>query len=232
MALAGCCAHVEQEGDDLLFTGIDERQKGALAYALGASDDYSHIKQLFSGDPTLAAAIELAGGLRIMRQPLFETVVSFIISQNNNIPRICGIVSRLCENYGERVPGGYAFPTAERLASLTEQDLAPLRSGFRARYILDASRRFALGELDPALIASLPLEEAAHKLMTITGVGPKVAACSLLFGAHRLDAFPIDVWIKRAMAHYYPSGLPEQFLPYAGIAQQYIFVYARTQHIE
>lgn len=228
IVLCGIPAFVSQSGDRLAISAAGEGSAEIIARALGAFDDYSSIRALFAGDTTLSAAMQAGGGLRIMHQPLFETLISFIISQNNNIPRISGIISRLCEAFGDPVGGEFCFPPAERLAGLSEGELAPLRCGFRARYILDAAARFSRGEIDEAFLRSAPLEQAAASLMKIVGVGPKVAACTLLFGAGRFDAFPEDVWIKRAMAYFYKGGLPAEFAPYAGIAQQYIFVYARS----
>ena len=151
-----------------------------------------------------------------------------LISQNNNIPRIKGIVSRLCEHFGEKIPGGFAFPAPEVLANCTVEDLAPLRSGFRAKYILNAAQKVAQGIIILDAMKTMPLEEVRQQLMTIQGVGPKVAECAALYGLHRLEAFPMDVWMKRAMAILFPNKTAADFGRYAGIAQQYIFHYART----
>ena len=191
--------------------------------------DYDALHGIFRKDATLARCVDYARGIRVLRQPFFETLVSFIISQNNNIPRIKGIIKRLCENFG--VPCGgtqFAFPSPEKLASLTPDDLACLRSGYRAPAIIDAAKRVASRELDAAHLRAAPFEEARKKLLKTYGVGPKIADCVLLFGLGRFEAFPIDVWMRRAMAELFPDGLPESAAPYAGIAQQYIFHYART----
>ena len=180
-------------------------------------------------DKIMPAAMEYGSGIRILRQESWETVCSFIISQNNNIPRIKGIVERLCECFGEKISDtAYSFPTAEVIAKLTVEDLAPLRAGFRAKYILDAAKKVSSGEIDLSKIEKMSLEEADKLLRTICGVGPKVSACILLFGFHKIDAFPIDVWINRALDYYYNDGFPERFKKYGGIAQQYIFHYIRT----
>lgn len=186
--------------------------------------DYSELKRIFSEDETLSKACTFAGGIRLLKQDKWEALCSFIISQNNNIPRIKGIISRLCE-----VSGG--FPKPEQLANLSVEDLSYLRSGFRAKYILDASRKIASGEIDLDQISTVPLDEARKSLQTIIGVGPKVAECAILYGMYRVEAFPIDVWIKRVMAEYYPNGLPNFLLPYAGIAQQFLFHYIRNLQI-
>ncbi|MEG0115423.1 MAG: DNA-3-methyladenine glycosylase 2 family protein, partial [Hydrogenoanaerobacterium sp.] len=106
-------------------------------------------------------------------------------------------------------------------------ELAPLRSGFRAKYIIDAANKVASGEVNLDDVAKQPLEEARKTLQTIIGVGPKVAECALLYGFGRMECFPLDVWMKRAMKELFPAGLPQCANEYAGIAQQYIFNYAR-----
>lgn len=219
---------LKTEGEKLLISGCGPADyEGWLAGYLGLNQDYDAYKRLLSQDEVLRAAIGFAPGIRVMHQDFWETLCSFIISQNNNIPRIMGIIDRLCEGFGDDCGGYYAFPSAERLASLDPQDLSGLRSGFRAAYIIDAARRVASGEIDEAFIKSAPLDESRAMLMRIKGVGPKVADCALLFGAGRLDAFPVDVWIRRAMERLFPAGLPDFAAPIAGIAQQYIFHYAR-----
>ncbi len=191
--------------------------------------DYVALKEeLGHKHPVLCEAARFAPGIHILRQEPFEALISFIISQNNNIKRIEGIVDRLCEAFGDKAQGGgYSFPTAERLASLSEEDLAPLRAGFRNRYILDAARKVAAGEVDLEKCRTLPFEDAKTLLMTIVGVGEKVADCVLLYGLHRTEAFPMDVWMKRAMSTLFPDVKPEFFGEYAGVAQQYIFHYSR-----
>lgn len=188
--------------------------------------DYSELKRCFSEDETLSKACEFAGGIRLLRQDSWECLISFIISQNNNIPRIKGIIDRLCGNYGGD------FPTAEQLARETPDSLAYLRSGFRAKYLCDGAYRVDSGETDLAAIAAAPIDEARAALKAIKGVGPKVAECVLLFGMHRVEAFPIDVWIKRVLADYYPNGFPEFARDNAGIAQQYLFHYIRNLNKE
>ena len=210
--------------------------------------DYAAIQKQLSQDPVLEQACRNAPGIRILKQDGWEALCTFIISQNNNIQRIGGIVGRLCDTFGDPIAGGggiRSFPGPERLAVLQREELAPLRVGFRDRYILDAARKTALPPVCPPesegesagrnfqpvsleTVKTAPLKEAKAMLMTILGVGTKVADCALLFGFGRLECVPQDVWIKRVMAKWYPQGLPEFALPYAGIAQQYLFHYART----
>ncbi len=195
--------------------------------------NYGEIIASLSGDEVLKTASSFAGGIRILRQEPWEALCSFIISQNNNIPRIKGIVERLCDNFGERINENFCtFPTAERIAALSLEDLAVLRSGFRAKYILDAAKKVSSGEIDLETLKTASLDEARAELMKIYGVGAKVADCTLLFGLSHIDAFPKDVWIKKAMEKLFGGILPECASPYAGIAQQYIFHYARMTRLE
>ncbi len=193
--------------------------------------DYNEIITQLSANETLKKACEYSFGIRILNQEPFETLCSFIISQNNNIKRIKGIITRLCENFGEERDGYYTFPTAENLASLTLDDLAVLRSGFRAKYLLDAAQKVVSGEVKLYGLKDMSLDDARNELMKIKGVGPKVADCCLLFSHRHTEAFPKDVWIKRAMDILFNGELPECAKKYAGIAQQYIFFYARDTKI-
>ncbi|MBQ9959206.1 MAG: DNA-3-methyladenine glycosylase 2 family protein [Oscillospiraceae bacterium] len=226
----GCCLQLWQRGDTVTVRcdapSEDMRWLGSyFALTDCCSDALAALRQ----NETLAEMLRLCGGIRIMRQPFWEVLCSFIISQNNNIPRISAIVERLCTLFGEQKNGCFAFPAPERVAQLSAEDLAPLRCGYRAPYIIDAAQKLASGEITEETVRSLPTDEARKELLKIKGVGPKVADCVLLFGAGHTDAFPQDVWIKRAMAQYFPDGLPVCAAPYAGLAQQYIFHYARTQ---
>lgn len=191
--------------------------------------DYEKIRtQISEIHPILKEASQYAPGIRILRQEPFEALCTFIISQNNNIKRIKGIVKRLCESFGDKIGEDlYAFPTAEKLASLDVKDLEPLRAGFRNRYIIDGAQKVVSGEVQLEKCRTLPYEDARDELMKIVGVGQKVADCTLLFGLHRVESFPLDVWMKRAMAVLFPTLTPQDFGPYAGIAQQYIFHYSR-----
>ena len=191
--------------------------------------DYGKIRGDISKlHPVLKDAARYAPGIRILRQEPYEALCTFIISQNNNIKRIKGIVARLCESFGDELQEGvYTFPTAERLAGLTPDDLAPLRAGFRNRYIIDSAKKVASHEVDLELCKTADYEAARAELMKIIGVGVKVADCTLLFGMHRVEAFPVDVWMKRAMEKLFPDMTANDFGEYAGIAQQYIFHYSR-----
>ena len=183
--------------------------------------------EIISLDSRLKCAVDSIDGIRILNQDPWEALCSFIISQNNNIPRIKIIVSRLCEHFGDEIQGGYTFPSADKIAKLSVDDLAPLRSGFRAKYIIDAAKKVSSGEVNLEKMRTAPIDECRKELMTIKGVGPKVAECTLLYGLHRLEAFPIDVWMKKALSTLFNGISPENLGRYAGIAQQYIFHYSR-----
>ena len=219
---------VRANGTGIFIEGVGEAEADLISGYFDLDRDYSAIASRLCCDPALAAAVAFAPGIRILRQEPWEALCSFIISQNNNIPRIKGIVSRLCTQFGEQIGDAlYAFPSVERIAALTEDDLAPLRSGFRAAYIIDGARRVASGEIPLDALSTMPLDEARSALMKIKGVGPKVADCALLFGSGRFDAFPVDVWVRRVLARFYPDGFPQHLACYGGLAQQYLFHYAR-----
>ena len=222
---------VRQCSDGVILEAADMRE---IEFWLGYFDsdtDYGRIIERFSADRTLKAAAEENPGIRILRQEPFETLISFIISQNNNIPRIKGIIGRLCECFGDTITAGYGtfrtFPTAKTLAALSPEDLAPLRAGFRVRYILDAANKVNSGAVGLDRIYGMSCDEGREYLKTITGVGDKVADCVLLFAYHKTDAFPSDVWIKRITAEYYADGLPACTDGCRGIAQQYLYEYFR-----
>ena len=193
--------------------------------------DYGKVIENLSTDSILKSACDYGSGIRILRQEPWEALCSFIISQNNNIPRIKGIIERLCENFGEKIGNAFSFPDAKKVSMLTVEDLAILKCGFRARYILDAAKKVANNQIDFEALKCADTDTARSALMTITGVGPKVADCTLLFGLYRIDAFPKDVWIKRAMEVLFPGGLPECARDCPGIVQQYIFYYSRSGNL-
>ena len=221
-----------QCGDELTVEGASEAEcADRLRCYLSLDEPYGKYKKILGSDEVLKKAITYAPGIRVMKQPFWETLCSFIISQNNNITRISRIVEKLCKQFGEDLGGYYDFPAPEALAKLAVDDLKCLNCGYRDSYIIDAAQRVSRGEIDKSFLRTAPLDEARKMIQTIKGVGPKVADCTLLFGAHRLDAFPRDVWIKRAMAELFPNGLPESCAPLAGVAQQYIFHYVRSSGI-
>jgi len=182
--------------------------------------DYGAITRHVSINPHMERAAQFGAGIRILRQERWEALCSFIISQCNNIPRIKKIIETMCTLFGEEISDGrFAFPSAERIAGLNEGDLAPLRSGYRARYILKAAIATAAGATF----------ESKADLLRLEGVGEKVASCVALFGLHDLDAFPVDTWMKKAIANHFDKDFDASiFSPYAGLAQQYMFYFERS----
>ena len=231
--------------DRLEITGSDVADfENIWKHYLALDDDYVSIRAGIAEstadaagrpgapDPVMGEAMRCGSGIRILHQEPWETLCSFIVSQNNNIPRIKKIIAAMSEKYGEPLNAGgetyYAFPTAEALVDAGVGGLAELKTGFRAKYIYDAAYRTASGMLDFDEIRRADYGTAEKILCGIKGVGPKVAACTLLFGFGKTEAFPIDVWMKRVLAKYYPDGLDVGKLgKYAGIAQQYLFYYER-----
>ena len=241
-----------QDGDKLYIYGstVDEYE-GLWKSFLDIERDYAEIERdilLCRPSDALSRAVEYGRGIRILKQDSFECIISFIISQNNNIPRIKKIIEALSQKCGEPIAIGeemkkhlsgnslpYAFPSAEAIYELGESGLSALKVGFRAKYIFDAVSRIIDGThaLDEVAKAD-DTEQAIEMLCEVKGIGIKVASCALLFGFARLDAFPVDVWMKRVGEKYFPeekelSG--KLFGQYAGIAQQYLFYYERYTSI-
>ncbi len=217
-----------QEGSTVIIKGASREFFDSVLFDYFHLDyDYGAVAKVIEKDKLLAPTARFAPGIRILKQQPFETLISFIISQNNNIKRIKSIVKTLCEHFGEDMGGYFAFPTPERLADATVADLAVLRAGFRDKYILDAAKKVVSGEVNLEAIYDMSYDDSRAELIKILGVGVKVADCVLLYGYRKLDAFPLDVWMKRAMAVLYPDGLPDEYAPFGGIVQQYIFHYIR-----
>lgn len=205
--------------------------------------DYGAIKKTLSaGDEKMRTAIGTGAGIRILNQDNFETLISFIISQNNNIPRIKKCIDFLCQLYGEEL-GVFdglmrqGFPSPERLAHLTPQELAPLHLGYRDTYIIDAAKKVAEdGGEALSHLADMSYAEAFSYVSGIRGVGPKVANCVLLFAGQHFEAFPVDVWVKRVMTEIYgisdrkeiEAFAEKNFGDLSGFAQQYLFNYMRN----
>lgn len=190
--------------------------------------DYAEICNTLKQDKLLSPTVDEYYGIRILNQDSWEALCSFVISQQNNIKRIKGIINRLCRTYGDEVADGfYSFPSAEKLSNLTVADFENLGTGYRAKYLEKLAKDVAAGTIDLEKIKTLSLDDARKALLNIYGVGIKVANCALLFGFGFYDAFPVDVWMKRVM-EYYPNGLPKCFDGIGGIAQQYLFHWARN----
>lgn len=188
--------------------------------------NYTNIKEYLSKkSPVLKRAIKSAPELRILHQNSEEMILSFVLTSCNNIPRISKMINALSMTFGKQIIDNYyTFPSASSIALTTEDKLRKLGLGFRAPFILEIARRIDSGEFEIGKISNLDDNEAREYLMMLPGVGAKVADCVLLFGYHRLNVFPKDVHIKRVMEKYFPNETETVFSPYAGVAQQFLFL--------
>ncbi len=220
----------EEDGKITFFGTCKEEFEKIWAPYFDLDRDYEVLCEKYSADPVLSRAVAEYPGIRILRQEPWEALCSFIISQNNNIPRIKGIIERLCDLLGDDLgDGDKSFPSARKVLEAGIDGLAPLRAGFRAKYIIDAAQKVVDGTVDFEKIENSDIEEAAEELKKIKGVGDKVAACTLLYGFGKVDSLPVDVWVRRILAETYPDGLPECTEGTRGIAQQYLFHWRRMQ---
>ena len=236
--------NVTQDGTKLtLHNTTMEEFNSCWKIYFDLDNDYSKIKtNIVELDNRLKDAVEAKPGIRILKQDFFETLISFIISQNKQIPHIKQIVHTISERFGEEIKLSsgrivYAFPTVEQLSLVTEEQLRECKVGFRAPYIKCAVDMVASGEITEEGLLNMSVDEARAKLMTIKGVGEKVANCVLLFGLGFTDTFPVDVWMKRIMEYMYfddpqdkkiiEAFAMEKYGNLAGYAQQYLFYYGR-----
>jgi N-glycosylase/DNA lyase len=217
-----------------------------LTHYLQLDVDLAAVVRTFPDDEPMRAAVAASRGLRLLRQDPWECLASFILSSTKQIVQIQQIVALLCERYGELVavapgwPPAFAFPCPARLARATEAELRACKMGFRAPYLLATARLIASGQFGLARLETLPIETARVELMQLPGVGRKIADCVLLFAYGFQSAFPVDVWVMKALRQlYFPSRRvsPQRvhrfaathFGPCAGYAQQYLFHYMRTK---
>ncbi|MBR0136548.1 MAG: DNA-3-methyladenine glycosylase 2 family protein [Clostridia bacterium] len=239
--LSGRPIRAAQLGDGLSVHPCKEGEERFFINYFDLERDYEGIEKLIADDRRLSVCLPGASGIRVFNQDPFEALISFIISANNNIKRISGIIDRLCMLAGQEIEfcgtRMYAFPEPSAIAALSVKQLQDIGAGYRAPYIIDSAKRIADGyELEK--LRGLSLEEARKELLAFKGVGPKVCDCILLFSLGHTDAFPIDVWIDRAMKELFFDSIPpkrsemqEAVLSigrYSGIIQQYIFYYARS----
>lgn len=221
-------AHIRQQGDEIVITSAAD--EAFWRHYFDIETDYGALKRLFRQTDQLIEPCLYAGGIRILRQDGWEALDDTRNTLDMIVLADDKARERLCEGFGESIGEGvYAFPPPERLAGCTVEDLAPLRCGFRARYLIDAAQKVCSGVVQLDALATLPLPQARDMLTQIVGVGRKVADCALLFGFYRLECFPVDVWIGRALKELFADGFPEELTPHAGIAQQMLFHYMRTR---
>ena len=239
----GRALRVFKENGEITFEGTNEDEFDSVWCGYFDIDrDYNKIANTLSGIKNMKSAVTYGSGIRILRQDFFECLLSFIISANNNIPRIQGIVNKMSELWGKEITFKgekyYTFPTPDALCGITAGDLAPLRCGYRAPYLEKTIAAYCRGDISAEEINSMNTPDARRALLKLCGVGPKVADCVLLFAFSRFDVFPADVWIKRVMHELY--GCEEKnaaecgtrlFGNLAGIAQQYLFYERRDNAI-
>ena len=214
----------------------DEFHQYWIRYFDLETDYTSIIDSIKSGnDSFLKNAVSYGHGIRILHQDPFETMVSFILSQNKNIPAIRQSVDGLCQMFGHQIATDslglpvYSFPTPDKLAGTDLALLRQLKAGYRDQYIVNAANAVMDGLLNLNELSHMPADVAKKELLKINGIGEKVANCILLFGLHHIDVYPIDVWIKRIIDEIYHGDFdPSQYAGYAGIVQQYQFYYMRN----
>lgn len=240
--------NVKKEENKITFKGICENDiKETVKDYFDFNTNYEDIKKkLASVDDYLKQSIEFGNGIRILNQDLWETIISFIISANNNIPRIKGIIERISKKYGKKIEWKgnkyYTFPTIEELSEATVEDLRALGLGFRDKRVYETTKIFLNKEMTiKELIEEQDVNKLREKLLTLPGVGPKVADCIMLFGLKRFEVFPIDVWVRRVMNDLYIKNedetkvknteieklAVEKYDKLAGLAQQYLFYWRR-----
>ncbi len=235
--------HIKQNDNSIVFYPCTLRQfEDIWIDYFDLNTDYEKIKNKLKTDPILNKAIQYAPGIRLLNQEPFECLISFIISQNNRIPMIKQVIKNICKEYGDFYEGSYLFPSLEQLKNVTEDELKACKTGFRAKYILDAIEKINNKTICFDKYKTLSSENTKNELLLIKGVGTKVADCVMLFCLKKFDVFPTDVWVKRVMEHFYfnKKSVPiknihnfakEKWGNLAGYAQQYLFYYARSQKI-
>jgi len=243
----GKIINVQREGEKIIFNNTNKEDfENIWVNYFDLTRDYGEIKEKICNDAMIEKAIHFGSGIRILNQELWETIISFIISSNNNIPRIKKSIEMICEGYGEYIgtymgKKRYAFPDANKMKDLTVEQLKGCNTGYRAPYIIDTAKLFCSELFTIDLFKELDSETSIKELTRFSGVGPKVAHCINVFALGKRDAFPVDVWIKRIVEHLYfkeqttPQKIQafanEKFGINAGYAQQYLFYYARELNL-
>ena len=223
---------VTQHGDTVLFSCGEAEFERFWRQYFDLDEDYGKVKdKISSRDRYLQEAARFGGGIRILRQDLWEMIASFLISQQNNIVRIRRCIRNLCEAYGQKLEGEngkvfYGFPAPESLGQLPEDALKACNLGYRSKYVVRTAKDIAQGRICLDRIREMPYHKAKKELLGLYGVGEKVADCICLFGLHHLDAFPVDTHIRQALEAHYTKGFPKtSYRGCKGIMQQYIFYY-------
>lgn len=210
------------------FNTSEEELRDVWKEYFDLNNDYSKInrKILTANDPYLIKALEFSYGIRILKQDLWEIIVSFLISQQNNITKIKNSIFRLCASYSKNL----SFPSPEFLATCDDEIFKRASLGYRAEYIKEISKAYLQKKLDFEILKSMDYVDALKYLKNFKGIGDKIANCIILFGLHKLNAFPKDVWINRIIKDVYNGDFNEEiFEDFAGIVQQYMFFYERLR---
>ncbi len=243
LSAMGKVLHVAQRKDKLIFFDTEEKEfRDVWEEYFDLKRDYGAIKRILSeNDDVLREAADAMWGVRILNQDFFETMISFIISQNQQIPGIKRIVASLSEKYGKDKGMMHLFPDAVALIKAGEEGIKACSAGFRAKYIMDACRKYSDGTINEAELRRMSYEECITVLKNVNGIGDKVANCIALFSLGKRNAFPIDVWIKRIMETLYfkeetqnsdiAAYAEKKFGEYGGYAQQYLFYYGKINKI-
>lgn len=229
----GRAVNLKYESGDIVIAGASEADRALWEEYLDTKRSYSEIKKKISVIPAVEKAVAYGGGIRILKQEFFEMLISFIISQQSSIPKIKRSVEMLCRAYGEPIclsgKTYYSFPGPEALKNATEKDYEAFGVGYRAKYIERAVKGVLSGEIDADKISRMTTAQAKKALLSIYGVGNKVADCVLLFSLARFDSFPKDVWIGRVVEEDLGGRSGEElFGEYSGFAQQYLFYWKRA----
>lgn len=237
------CAREQSVGDETAFYCTKREWDSFWSHYFDMKRDYGKIiDSIDKRDRHLTKAASISSGVRILNQDLWEMILSFIISQQNNIPRIKKSIKRISEKYGEELDlpkgisaseisglyenGIFGIPAPERLAALREDALMQEGLGYRSKYVVRTARCISEGTFDLDELRKMPYEDAREKLLTLYGVGKKVADCVCLFGLHHVEAFPIDTHVRQILDAHYKKGFPhKRYCGYAGILQQYMFYY-------
>ena len=244
----GKLLHIRQDDNSVIFYDTSEAEYEEVWKKYFDLDrNYAQIKaSLLEKDSKLKQAMDTMWGVRILKQDFFEILISFIISQNKQIPHIKQIVATISRKYGDYLgkigeEEFFGFPSCEKMLDITLEDLKECKTGFRAPYIMDAVSKVGDKTIDEKILREVDIHVCLEKLQLIKGVGEKISNCVMLFGLEKREAFPIDVWIKRIMEFMYfdreaskdeiAAFAKERFGKYGGYAQQYLFYYGRERKV-
>lgn len=223
---------MEQSGEEVAFHCSEEEYETIWKEYFDLNTDYAKFMQAIDADDSyLKAAADFGSGIRILKQDVWEMIITFIISQQNNIKRIRKCIDTICEKYGEEKLASdgtmfYVFPTPQALAKVKEEEFRACNLGYRSKYLVQTSRMIAEGGFDLQSLAELDYPKAKAELLKLSGIGSKVADCICLFGLHMPDAFPVDTHIIKVLEEHYSKGFPfEKYPGFSGVLQQYIFYF-------